>query len=113
MPSFDGMNGESAFVGSARIQLTESSAAMPGLRQVSLKVVVSSAQLRRPERVSEWHSLQRAVDPSTLAPSSCRLLSAAACCGESHLPPAQPLGSDPVDEASQPTAAARVMKTSA
>src|SRR6476646_10610991 len=107
MPSFDGMNGESVFVGSARMQLTESSAAMPGLRQVSLNVVVSSAQLCRPARVSEWHSLQRAVDPSTFAPSSCKLWSACACCGESHLPPLAQLafGSDPVDEASQPTAA--------
>ena len=76
MPSFDGMNGESVLLGSARMQLTESSGAIPGLRHVSLKVAVIAAQLRRPERVSEWHSLQRCVDPSTFAPRSCRLCSA-------------------------------------
>ena len=89
MPSFDGRNGESALAGSARMQLTESSGAMPGLRQVALNVWVIDSQLRRPERVSEWHSLQRKVEPSTLAPSSCRLCSACACEVASHFPPAQ------------------------
>src|SRR5947209_6213551 len=114
MPSFDGMNGESMFAGSARMQLTESSGAIPGLRQVSLNVAVRAAQLRRPERVSEWHSLQRCVEPSTLAPSNCKLCSASDCCVESHLPPPQlAFGSEPSDDALQPATAASAMKNRA
>ena len=65
MPSFDGTNGESALVGSARMQLTESSGAMPGLRQVALKVLVSVgplAQVRARQRVALLAALRRAFD---------------------------------------------------
>src|SRR3954465_4162866 len=107
MPSFDGMNGDSAFAGSARMQLTESSGAMPALRQVCLKVLLMRAHCLSPERVNEWHSLHRGVAPSTLAPRSCKLCSATDCEVESHFPPAQAApGSEEDDEAPQPAAAA-------
>src|SRR3954465_14850495 len=107
MPSLLGTNGESALAGSARMQLTESSGAMPSLRQVDLNALVIDSHWRRFERVSEWHSLQRGVAPSTLAPRSCRLCSATDCEVESHFPPAHAApGSEEDDEAPQPAAAA-------
>src|SRR5581483_3866425 len=87
MPSFDGMNGESALAGSARRQLTASSGAFDGSRHDDLAVCVSESQLRSPERVSEWQSWQRCCAPSTLAPSSCRLFFACVCSGVSQRPP--------------------------
>src|SRR4051812_31194101 len=106
MPSLFGTNGDSALDGSARMQLTESSAAMPSFKQVALNVLDIDSHWRRFERVKEWHSLQRGVAPSTLAPRSCRLVSASCCEAESHLPDEQTGPDDSELEEEQPAAAA-------